>query len=106
MLSEYFVLLYSFICIQGMITGVLLWKLHKREAVREKREEARKQNDFFLIKGLGAAIALGEATAKAVQRLDLNCNGEMTRALEEARETKHAQKEFLQRQGIANLQKG
>jgi len=78
----------------------------KREAARDKLHEAQKQNGLLLIKGVGAAIALGEATAIAVQRLDPACNGEMAQALENARDMKREQKEFLQQLGIENLHNG
>ena len=95
--------LLAFICVQGIVTGFLLWRLHRREAARDKREEARKQYDFLLIKGMGASLALAEATAKAVQQLPVKCNGDMSQALEYARQVKRDQKEFLQKQGIENL---
>lgn len=58
-----------------------------------------------LIKGVNAAIALGEATAKAVQRIpDAHCNGDMCKAIEYAAEIKHEQKDLLFRQGVEHLQ--
>ena len=54
-----------------------------------------------MIKGTSAAIALGEATARAVQRIpDAHCNGDMHAALEYATRVKHEQKDFLTKQGI------
>ena len=51
--------------------------------------------------GTSAAIALGEATARAVQRIpDAHCNGDMHAALDYAAKIKHAQKDFLTSQGI------
>lgn len=48
-----------------------------------------------------AAIALGEATAKAVQRIpDAHCNGDMHAALDYASKVKHAQREVVSRCGI------
>ena len=53
------------------------------------------------MQGVNAAIALGEATARAVQRIpDAHCNGDMHAALDYAAKIKHAQKDFLARQGI------
>nr|DAL85276.1 MAG TPA: hypothetical protein [Caudoviricetes sp.] len=58
----------------------------------------------LVIKGVGAAIALGEATAKAVQRIpDARCNGDMEGALEYAKRVKHEQKDFLTEQASENL---
>ena len=49
-------------------------------------------------------VALGEATAKAVQRIpDAHCNGDMKGALEYATTVKHRQKEFLTKQGVSAL---
>lgn len=76
-------------------------KLEKREKLEEEREKAREQNELFLIKGTSAAIALGEATARAVQRIpDAHCNGDMHAALEYVTAVKHEQKNFLTKQGI------
>ena len=55
----------------------------------------------LLMQGNGAAIALGEATARAVQRIpDAHCNGDMHAALKYATDIKHQQKEFLAKLGI------
>lgn len=73
----------------------------ERRQAQEKREAAREQHELLLIQGVGAAIALGEATAKAVQRIpDAHCNGDMHAALEYAAKIKHEQKDFLARQGV------
>lgn len=54
-----------------------------------------------LVNGVNASIALGEATARAVQRIpDAHCNGDMHAALTYAAKVKHEQKEFLASQGI------
>ena len=51
-----------------------------------------------------APEALGEATARAVQRIpDAHCNGDMHAALQYATDIKHRQKDFLDRQGIDAL---
>jgi len=93
--------------VPSAITGFCFWLLQKsitkRDTTRDKQESARKKNEFFVIKGVGAAIALGEATAKSVRRLDPNSNGEMKAALEYAQKVKHEQKNFLHEQGIENL---
>lgn len=89
-------------------TGLCLWqlkrKIEKREKAEEEREKAREENELFMIKGTSAAIALGEATARAVQRIpDAHCNGDMHAALEYATKVKHEQKDFLTKQGIHAL---
>lgn len=90
------------------ITAFCFWLLQrritKRETAQEEREKAREKNEVLIIKGVGAAIALGEATAEAVQRIpDAHCNGDMHAALEYARKVKHEHKEFLTEQGVSSL---
>ncbi|HIS65712.1 MAG TPA: serine/threonine protein kinase [Candidatus Avoscillospira avistercoris] len=105
--------------IPSALTGFCFWlieqRLQKREkkrddeekrrrAAEEKREKNREKQELFLVQGVGAAIALGEATARAVQRIpDANCNGDMHAALEYAAKVKHEQKDFLTKQGIGAL---
>lgn len=96
--------------------GFFFWRLQRRiqnrdaeqakkETEREEREaqreDARQKNELITLKGITAAIALGEATARAVQRIpDAHCNGDMHAALEYAQQIKHEQKNFLAEQGI------
>ena len=57
----------------------------ERQKEQEKREKLRERQELLLVQGVGAAIALGEATAKAVQRIpDAHCNGDMHAALDYA----------------------
>lgn len=114
--------LWAFILALGIpsaLTGFLVWnferKIAKREAKREKeqeerhkkeaeREKAREELQILTIQGVSAAIALGEAMAKAVQRIpDAHCNGDMHDALNYAIKIKHKQKDFLTRMGIASV---
>ena len=90
------------------ITAFCSWMLQrritKRETAEEARARAREKNELLIIKGMGAAIALGEATAEAVQRIpDAHCNGDMHAALEYARKIKHEHKEFLTEQSVQAL---
>ena len=90
-------------------------RLDKREAQRKKdqealeakaeaREKKREQLEMVLIQSTSAAIALGEATARAVQRIpDAHCNGDMHQALEYAAKVKHDQKDFLMGLGVHAL---
>ena len=94
--------------VPSALFGFFIWniqrKMTKREKEREEKEEARKKHELLLIQGVGASLALGEATAKAVQRIpDAHCNGDMHAALEYATAVKHEQKEFLQEQGVTAL---
>lgn len=90
------------------ITAFCFWLLQqritKRDKAQEERERAREKNEVLIIKGVGAAIALGEATAEAVQRIpDAHCNGDMHTALEYARKVKHEHKEFMTEQSVQAL---
>lgn len=92
------------------LTGLFVWLLKrhidKRETEREQQDKRREDFEYMLIKSTTASIALGEATAKAVQRIpDAHCNGDMHAALEYAQKIKHEQRNFLARQGIENLNK-
>lgn len=76
----------------------------RRQKEVDKREANREQNEILLVKTVGAAIALGEATAKAVARIpDAHCNGDMHAALEYAAKVKHEQKDFLIARGVESL---
>lgn len=87
------------------ITGFCFWLLEKRMEKRDKvlteKENAREKNEVLIIKSVGAAIALGEATATALK--NGHCNGETEAALKYAREIKHEQKDFLTEQALKNL---
>ncbi len=90
------------------ITGFCFWllqrNLDKREKQREKKEAVREKQEFLMVKSIGAALSLGEATAEAVARIpDSHCNGDMHAALEYARQIKHEQKDFLTEQGIGAI---
>ena len=66
-----------------------------------EREKAREKIMVQLINSSNAAIALGEATAKAVQRIpDAHCNGDMKSALEYSSKVKHAMRDELTQQGV------
>ena len=99
--------------IPSAITGFCFWLIErnikkqdkKREAEEEarredmeRRENLRQQQEFYLVQGVNAAIALGEATATALK--NGHANGETDAALEYAKRIKHEQKDFLTEQGI------
>ena len=76
----------------------------KLEAERAKQENSRKAFEKNLLATSNAALALGEATARAVQRIpDAHCNGDMHAALNYAEKIKHEQRDFLAAQGIDNI---
>ncbi len=94
--------------IPSAITGFCFWilesRIEKREKARAQKEAAREKNEILMVKSIGAAIALGEATAEAVARIpDAHCNGDMHKALEYARSVKHEQKDFFVEQGIHEI---
>lgn len=97
----YFIAFVAAMGIPSAITGLAIRRLEKR---MDKKDAARRQNEIILIEGMNAAIALGEATAKAVQRIpDAKCNGDMSGALAYATEIKHKHKKFITEQGIDAL---
>lgn len=100
--------LVSLMGIPTAITGLFFFLIERRITNRHKKmeaqEKAREELEIIVIQGNGAAIALAEATARAVQRIpDAHCNGDMRAALEYATKTKHAQKDFLTKQGVQAL---
>ena len=78
----------------------------RKQARREREAEAAQQErqeklTLLLVQSVWASTALGEATARAVQRIpDAHCNGDMHAALTYVVKVKHEQKEFLAKQGI------
>ena len=113
------ILLAFLVTVPSAVTGFCFWALEKRIERRQKqederreeakqeaerREEARRENELYTIKGISAALALAEATARAVQRIpDAHCNGDMDAALNYAAEVKHSQREFLYSEGLASV---
>lgn len=104
-------LVLTFVAAMGIpsaLMGFIIWKLERRiskqDQETEDREAAREKMLLIVIQSSSAAIALGEATAKAVQRIpDAHCNGDMHAALDYAAKVKHEQKDFLSAQGIHAL---
>lgn len=82
--------------------GPMLWGAGaadgRREQLSEERVRVRQKNEVLLVRSVGAAIALGEATATALK--NGHANGETEAALAYARQVKHEQKDFLTEQGI------
>lgn len=73
----------------------------KYRAYREEKEAAHEELLLHLVEGVGAAIALGEATAHALQRG--HTNGDTEAALRYAAEVKHKQKDFLAKRGVHSI---
>lgn len=79
-------------------------KMDKRAQESDEREKRREKLERMQLQSNAAAMALAEATARAVQRIpDAHCNGDMHAALEYAQSTKHKQKDFLTELGIHAL---
>lgn len=107
--------LVAFVAAMGIpsaLMGLIAWRIRSKIEAKEKAreataaEKAKAQQELMLIlvKGTRASIALGEATARAVQRIpDAHCNGDMHAALEYAVMIKHEQKDFLAKQGVGAL---
>ena len=91
--------------IPSAITGFVVWWLKryidKQEAKRELHEKNIEKIMLMIMQSSRANNVLATATAKAVQRIpDAKCNGDMTKALEEATALQKAEKDFLVEQGI------
>lgn len=105
--------------IPSAFTGFCFWLIEqsiKKRADKEKeereerqrqldeRERIREKNELCIINCVNASLALGEATARAVQRIpDAHCNGDMHAALDYAQKVKHEQKDFLNEQALKQI---
>ncbi len=91
--------------IPSALTAFCFWLLkgylQKTEEKRQAREALWVKNQTLIIKGLGAAFALGEVSARAI--CEGRHNGELTRALEYSKQIKQEQKDFYTELGIKNL---
>lgn len=93
------------------ITTMFTYLLHKREKKeaeqreqQKKHEAQRKKFELLQIEGTLAAMSLGEATARAVERIpDAHCNGDMHSALEYEQKVKHGIRDFLAESGVDNV---
>lgn len=108
--------------IPSAVTGFCFWLIERtiqkredtdrveretRQRELDEREKNREQYEFYIIKSVSAAIALGEATARAVQKIpDAHCNGDMHEALAYAQKIKHEQKEFLNAEALKHIIEG
>ena len=59
--------------IPSAVTGLIVWRLLIRleddEEIQDKKNNGQKELALILVQSTRAAIALGEATARAVQRI-------------------------------------
>lgn len=105
--------------VPSAITGFCFWLIERsiqsraekekeerqaRQAQVDEREKIREKSELCIINCLNASMALGEATARAVQRIpDAHCNGDMHAALDYVAKVKHEQKDFLNEQAIKTI---
>ena len=98
----------AFIAAMGIpsaVCGLIVWKfkkhIDKQEAKRDLHERNIEKIMLMIMKSTRANNVLATATAKAVQRIpDAKCNGDMTKALEQAAAIQQEEKDFLMEQGI------
>lgn len=88
--------------------GLLVWYLKKKIDERDARLDEREKNleklMLMIMQTSRANNILATATARAVQRIpDAKCNGDMTKALEEAQKLQAAEKDFLVEQGVKHI---
>lgn len=91
--------------IPAAVTSLALFllqrKITRHEKKEDERETARRKHEVLAVKGINAAISLGEATADAIK--NGHSNGEIDAALEYARVVKHETKDFLTEQSIKHI---
>ena len=91
-------------CVLGFFIWLLERRIERQEKHREQAERNREEFETHLYESSLAAIALGEATARAVQRIpDAHCNGDMHAALDYAAKVKHEQRDFVAKRGIGSI---
>lgn len=74
------------------------------KADREEKEKNTEKLMLLILQNTRASTVLATATAKAVQRIpDAHCNGDMTKALEDAAKIQGEEKDFLMDQGIKHI---
>ena len=94
--------------IPSAITGLLVWwikkKLDKQDLDRQEREKNQERLMILIMQTGRATSVLSEATARAVQRIpDAHCNGDMKKALDDAKRIQTEEKDFLINKGIKHI---
>ena len=84
------------------LTAFINWQFRTLEKRIDKKEQARSERDYLVVKGVIASIGLGEAQARELQK-DGKVNGNTSSALEYATEIKHKIEDFYTQQGVNNL---
>lgn len=87
------------------VFGYFIHRIERRQDKLDKeqnqREERRENLELLQIKGTLSAMALGEATAKALK--NGHCNGETEKALEYEETVKHEIRDYMTEQGIKHI---
>lgn len=94
--------------IPSTVLSLVIWrlkaKIEQRDKLMEEREKNREELMLYIMRNSRATCVLATATAKAVQRIpEAHCNGDMTAALEEAKQLQGEEKDFLMEQGIKHI---
>lgn len=94
--------------IPSLISGLMLWemkrKIEKTEKKREQHQQRQEALQTIILESVNGSIRLGEATARAVQRIpDAHCNGDMHQALDDIAETKRRQQRMLMEAGVRGI---
>lgn len=91
--------------IPSAITGLGIWWFKRRVEASEKKNQEQQENIEALIMMMVQSSKANQigitAIARAVQRIpDAQCNGDMTKALEEMEEIQKKEKQFLIDKGV------
>ena len=94
--------------IPSAITGLRVWwikkKIDKQDEDRQEREKNQERLMILIMQTGRATSVLSEATARAVQRIpDAHCNGDMKKALDDAKRIQTEEKDFLINKGIKHI---
>lgn len=88
-----------------LFCGFIMWYISRKFAAQDKKEEerekARTTNNVLLLKGVSASLALGDATAEALETH--RTNGELSRARRQAMEVKDDIATFVMQEGSKNI---
>ena len=94
--------------IPAAVVSLIVWLfkryINKCEKERRESEELIKTFRRHITLENRATYILAEATAKAVQRIpDAHCNGDMTKALDDAERAQRGEKDFVEEQGLDRI---
>lgn len=98
----------AFMGIPTAVVGLAFWYLKRRIVASEKKQQEKTLNTEALILMMMQSTRANTvgitAIAKAVQRIpDANCNGDMTKALEQMEEIQKKEQQFIIDKGIQHI---